>query len=291
MGYIFASLASAAAYGVADLAGGLAGRRMAVLLVALIANIIAALILSVAAGTGELTLSRADLIEAIAAGVAMSVAGVLLYKALAIGPMSVAAPITAVTAIVIPIIYGALKGDALSLLQIGAIIVAIIAIVLSSDDSDKNGKDNRGEEDAPPHRGKLVAIAVAAGLGIAVFYILFERLSDVEGLWPLAIARYASLASLAVFVGLAFMAGQMSLAGVGKNLPLPAFTGAADAAAILFYYEAVRNGPIALVVTLTSLYPVVTVALAVAVLKETPTLRQWAGAAAALLAILVLANS
>lgn len=289
MGYIFASLASATAYGVADLVGGLAGRRMPVLLLSLIANLIAALILSFAAvSSGAFNLDGANIGEAIAAGLAMSVAGFLLYKALAIGPMSVAAPITAVTAIVIPVIYGALGGDTLSLIQIGAIIVAIIAIVLSSDD----GEGAIHDASAAAQRGQLIAIAIAAGFGIAAFYILFERLSDVEGLWPLAVARYASLSSLAAATGFALMAGSMKIpGGVGKYLPMPAFTGAADAAAILFYYEAVRLGPIALVVTLTSLYPVVTVALAVAFLKEKPTLRQWTGAGAALLAILVLANS
>jgi drug/metabolite transporter (DMT)-like permease len=289
LGYIFASLASATAYGVADLVGGLAGRRMPVLMLSVVANLIAALILSVAAvSSGAFNLDDANIGEALAAGVAMSIAGFLLYKALAIGPMSVAAPITAVTAIVIPVIYGGLRGEALSLMQIAAIITAILAIVLSSDD----GKGAIHDAAAASQRGQLIAIAVAAGTAIAGFYILFERLSDVEGLWPLAVARYASLASLVAAFAFVLFAGRMKVpAGAAKNIPMPLFTGAADAAAILFYYEAVRLGPIALVVTLTSLYPVVTVALAVLFLKEKPTLRQWAGAGAALAAILVLANS
>ncbi len=287
MGYIFAALASATAYGVADLAGGLAARRMSVLTVALIANIIAALVLSVvAAASADLLLSRSDLGDAVIAGLAMSIAGVLLYRALAIGPMSVAAPITAVTAIAIPVVYGVLRGDSLSMVQLGAIIVAAIAIILSSDDGVK------GNKNATSNRWNMVLIAVAAGIAIAVFYIYFERLSDVAGLWPLAIARYASLTSLFVIVGSSILLGRLSLHNfASRQIWMPAAAGAADAAAILFYFEAVRHGPIALVVTLASLYPVVTVALAVVFLKETPTKRQWAGAGAALLAILVLANS
>ena len=287
MGYIFAALASATAYGVADLAGGLAGRQMPVLIVALVANIVAAFLLTlIAVSAGDLSLSGAQIGEAVIAGVAMSIAGFLLYKALAIGPMSVAAPITAVTAIVIPVIYGVLQGDAISFVQFGAIAIAVIAIVLSSDDG------VRGDATAQANRLNVVFIAIAAGVAIAVFYIYFERLSNIAGLWPLAIARYASLASLAAMVGLLIFAGRLNLRHGGiKTLRLPGVAGTADAAAIFFYYEAVRHGPIALVVTLASLYPVVTVALAVLLLKEKPTIRQWAGAGAALIAILTLASS
>lgn len=287
MGYIFAALASATAYGVADLAGGLAGRQMPVLIVALVANIVAAFLLTlIAVSAGDLSLNGAQIGEAVIAGVAMSIAGFLLYKALAIGPMSVAAPITAVTAIVIPVIYGVLQGDAISLVQFGAIAIAVIAIVLSSDDG------VRGDATAQANRLNVVFIAIAAGVAIAVFYIYFERLSDIAGLWPLAIARYASLAALAAMVGVLVFAGRLSLRHGGiKTLRLPGVAGTADAAAIFFYYEAVRHGPIALVVTLASLYPVVTVALAVLLLKEKPTIRQWAGAGAALIAILTLASS
>ena len=287
MGYIFAALASATAYGVADLAGGLAGRRMPVIIVALVANIIAALLLSlIAISAGSFSLTGPQSAEAVIAGLAMSIAGFLLYKALAIGPMSVAAPITAVTAIVIPVLYGVLKGDAISVLQFGAIAIAVVAIILSSDDG------VRGDATASANRLNVVLIAIAAGVAIAVFYIYFERLSDVDGLWPLAVARYASLSSLAAMVGVLILSGRLSLRPYGRNnIGLSGAAGAADAAAIFFYYEAVRQGPIALVVTLSSLYPVVTVALAVILLKEKPTLRQWAGAGAALVAILTLASS
>lgn len=287
MGFIFAALASATAYGVADLAGGLAARRLPVLIVVLIANVLAALVLSVmAVGSGDFSLSQSDLGDAFIAGLAMSIAGLFLYKALAIGPMSVAAPITAVTAIAFPVLYGFSQGHSLSAMQLSAIIVAVVAIILCSDDRSPSRKSTHS------NRWNTIGLAVAAGIGISIFYIFFERLSDVAGLWPLAIARYASLTSLLAIVGISISLRRLKPHSFTPiQLWMPSIAGLSDAVAILFYFEAVRHGPIALVVTLSSLYPVVTVALAVAFLKETPTARQWAGGVAALVAILVLASS
>ena len=98
----FLALASAALYGAADFLGGLASRR---------ASTIAIVLVSQAAGLVPLTLllfvlpgapSGQDFVWGAIAGLAGSVGVALLYRALAIGTMSIVAPTTAVCAVMLP---------------------------------------------------------------------------------------------------------------------------------------------------------------------------------------------
>ena len=99
------AIASAAFYGSADFLGGLASRR---------ANTVAVVVISQGAGLLALMLSLPLLPESIptrhdwewggAAGIAGGIGVALLYRALAVGTMAVVAPITAVCAVVVPVI-------------------------------------------------------------------------------------------------------------------------------------------------------------------------------------------
>jgi drug/metabolite transporter (DMT)-like permease len=57
------------------------------------------------------------------------------------------------------------------------------------------------------------------------------------------------------------------------------------------FFLALRSGPVATVTPLSSLYPAVTVVLAVALLRESPSALQWAGVAVAILAGILLTRS
>lgn len=65
-------------------------------------------------------------------------------------------------------------------------------------------------------------------------------------------------------------------------------TGAAYGIGCLFYFVAASKGKIITVVTLTALYPLVTIVLAYLLLKEAVTLKQWLGVMLALASILLM---
>ena len=67
-------------------------------------------------------------------------------------------------------------------------------------------------------------------------------------------------------------------------------TGVAGMAGTLFYFHAARTGKISLVVTVTALYPLITILLAVLILKEPLSGRQLCGLVLAMAAIYLVAN-
>ena len=109
---VLLALVSALCYGVSDFSGGLAARRVAATMVVLISNGLS-LVLAVAVVTllpGS-TYSAADMAWGVAAGVVGLFGVVLLYRGLAIGPMSIVAPLTAVLSAVLPVVVGIARGE------------------------------------------------------------------------------------------------------------------------------------------------------------------------------------
>ncbi|HET9545004.1 MAG TPA: hypothetical protein VFO88_05460, partial [Gaiellaceae bacterium] len=129
---VLLSLASSLSFGVADFLGGVASRRGAVVTVLLVSHAVGL------AGIAVLVAARADgppdavFVPLAALSAALGTAGVAaLYRGLATGLMSVVAPIAAAAA-VIPVVWGAVRGDAPTALQNGGIALALGGVVLVS---------------------------------------------------------------------------------------------------------------------------------------------------------------
>ena len=261
-------------YGAADFLGGLAARR---------ANTVAAAAISQTSGLIALIavipfLPRAspgvpDLVWGGVAGLAVGAGIGLLYRALAVGAMTVVAPATAVCAVVIPLVAAVLLGERPGPRALTGIAVAIVSIVLVS----------QQRTDAPSaRRGRSgLGLALLAGVGIGLFFIALARTSSAAGLWPLLVARVASVA----LFGIGAIAIGRSLRMAAPTAALAVASGVLDMTANALYLLATYNGPLSVVATLTSLYPASTVLLALVVLRERLTVLQGAGIAGALLAV------
>lgn len=66
--------------------------------------------------------------------------------------------------------------------------------------------------------------------------------------------------------------------------------GLTGGAGVIFFYYALKNGKVSLVVTMTALYPIFTILLSYIFLKEEITLRQAIGIAFALIAMVLMAG-
>jgi len=75
-----------------------------------------------------------------------------------------------------------------------------------------------------------------------------------------------------------------------KGILFAILTGCAGMLGTLFYFAAASRGRISVVVALTAVYPVVTIILAWVVLREPATVKQIAGMAFALVAIVLLST-
>ena len=102
-------LASAATWGVGDFSGGLATRRTPVLVVTLLSQVAGISFLAAfAAARAEAGLAVADAAWGALAGVLGLIGLVGLYRAMAIGQMALAAPVTGVLSAGLPVAAGAL---------------------------------------------------------------------------------------------------------------------------------------------------------------------------------------
>ena len=276
MAYLFA-IASAALYGAADFLGGMASRR---------ASTMAVVVWSQAAGLVMLLLvlpllpdaspSRSDWFWGAVAGIAGSVGVGLLYRALAIGTMAVVAPTTAVCAVVIPVMAGLLAGERVAGLTIAGIGLAVVAIVLVSQERGTTSVARKG-----------IGIAFLSGVAIGFFFLALARTAPAAGMWPLVASRAISLV---LFGGLGLATAQpMMMASPVARIAIGG--GVVDMAANALYLAATRYGALSIVVTLASLYPASTVILARVVLGERLSRWQIAGVVCALGAIVLIVGA
>ncbi len=136
---VLLGLTGAVVYGAADFLGGLAARRVRAVTVAAVAAAVGLVPLMLGAAVVGATFSGPAVAAGIGAGVSGSVAVLLLYRALAVGPMSVLSPLTAVFAAVTPVAVALLGGTVLSLVASVALVVAVVAVVLVAAVRDGSG--------------------------------------------------------------------------------------------------------------------------------------------------------
>lgn len=277
------ALGSALLYGAADFTGGLATRRAGTIPVVLVSQasglILLALILPLLPDASP---SRSDLLWGLVAGVTGGIGVGLLYRALAIGAMAVVAPTTAVCAVAIPVVVSFLLGERLVPLALGGIALGIGSIVLVS----------KQTATAPAHPGSSrryppgVGTALASGVAIGFFFLSLAQTRAEAGMWPLAVSRSLSV----VLFGAAAIAGRRPVRMPVRVAALAIVCGFIDMLANALYLVAARQGPLSIVVTLSSLYPASTVLLARVVLGERLNLWQISGVGCALAAVVLIVS-
>ena len=160
MGALLA-LISSVAWGSADVAGGLGARRVGSVRVIAVNYPAGAIILTLFAlfivpGTIDREVILLSMVTAVVGTLGM----VLLYAALAVGPMGIVSPLTAIGGAAIPVIVGVIRGEPLTLLFVLGAILALIAVVLVS------------RESRPHARITPRALLLSAGAGIAIGFFL-----------------------------------------------------------------------------------------------------------------------
>jgi drug/metabolite transporter (DMT)-like permease len=273
---LFLALASSLAYGAADFLGGLASRGAHVLRVVVIAAPVSLLVELVLWPLVGARFDSGAVAWGAASGVASAASFALLYRTLAIGPMSVLSPVTALVSAALPVAVGLASGESLSALAVGGMTLAFVAIVVVSGGTDIHG--------ARPSRAALV-LAFGAGTAIAVQLVCLDRAPDDSGIAPLLVGRAVSSA---VVLGAAF-ALRSSLGAARPSLAASAGAGALDSLANFAFLVAVRDGDLAIVAVITALYPAATVLLARALLAERIGTAQLAGLGLAAVAVSLLA--
>jgi LPXTG-motif cell wall-anchored protein len=269
---------SALVWGAADFCGGKASQRGAALVVTVVSQVLGLPVLLVAVLLVPGSLDTGDLGWGAAAGVAGLIGIALLYRGLASGAMSVVAPITAVTAALVPLVVGLVIDEPPGGLALTGAVCAVVAIGLISFSPNRT----RGRGVVTP---SLVLMALTAGAMFGIFFSLLPQTGDDAGMWPLVAARLTSIS-----LGLLVLARGRTRLGLPRSvLPWMVAAGAGDIGANALYLIAARDGLLSVVAPIAALYPVSTVLLALAIDKERVRPVQIAGLGLAATALVLTA--
>jgi drug/metabolite transporter (DMT)-like permease len=321
------ALAASVCWGSGDFLGGFSTRRAslwAVIIGSQIVGLVGAALVTLGAGHGWPGLHAVW--PVLLAGLASVVAISSFYKALAIGTMSIVAPISATNA-VIPFVAGLAAGERPAVAQLAGAALAALGVILVAVEAPRHDETVgvaalAGEPAVEPDEAQGLFLreavpvpAPATGLPVAVV--------------PRSGAARPSRHAQHTAVGLALLAAVcMGLVLLGYDAtsrydPLWAMLGGRLASAVLFaavflvlrprvkversaikfivavgildtganglFALATTQGYLSLVAVLASLYPVVTVTLAFGLLRERIAPHQLAGVAATLAGIALIA--
>jgi drug/metabolite transporter (DMT)-like permease len=270
------SLASGLSWGVSDFLGGLQSRRLPVLAVLAVsqpAGLVLALALLPVIGADPLP---ADKLALAAIGGAAGMGGLAaFYSALAMGTMSVVAPIAAM-GVVVPIAYGLALGEEPGPVQLAGVVVAITGVVVLSYEE---------EAGAPEVARRPIILALISALGFGTFFTLLDVTATDEPGWAVVSARVGGV--LAVWAAMLF--ARPELRGIRGSLGVLLVIGACDIAANTLFAIASTMGLLPVVAVGGSMYPAFTIALAHLVLGERLRLPQRAGVALALAGVILIA--
>jgi drug/metabolite transporter (DMT)-like permease len=272
------ALGSSLCWGVADFLGGITARRIAVLRVMLVSQavgLVGVIVLLVLRGKGPPGFQA--LLPAVAAGVTGIAALTAFYRALAIGTMSIVAPIAA-TGVAVPVVVGVAGGDRPSALQLAGIATAVVGVVLATREQDGALRERSLARAS-------IGLAVVAALGFGCFFVGLRSSARHDVLWALFASRGAGVAALA---GATLALRPPGPIGSSRWLALTVM-GVLDLSANGLYAIATRHGPLSEVSVASSLYPLATVLLARVVLGERVRRIQELGIAAALAGVLLIA--
>jgi drug/metabolite transporter (DMT)-like permease len=293
---VILGLLVALSYGSGDFFGGLAAKRSPTLAVVIASYGLAAVLVLVSTVVWELLVGLPspqprDLWLGAASGVIAPLAIGLLYRGLATGRMSVVAPITAVVAASVPVVWGLASGERPSGIAVAGMVIALVAVGLIS--SAPTHEDHPSDAPVPPLR-QVVPPAVASGIGFGAIFVLLGSTTADAAIWPMVVARPLAVtltAATAVIVAARTAQHRRTLlVAPAAALPYAAAAGTLDVSANVIYMAATQRGLLSIVAVVASLYPAATVVLARVVLGERLHRVQLAGLAAATLGIIAMAS-
>jgi drug/metabolite transporter (DMT)-like permease len=273
------ALGSSLVWGLADYLGGVKSRRLPV------AVVLSGMYLTSLAVVAAFVTARGagpPGTQAVAAGLGAGLFGIAglsaFYRALAIGTMSIVAPIAS-TGVVLPVLVGLAAGDQPGPLRAIGLAVAVVGVVLASRED--------GAAIADPRRQRQsVALAIVAGLGFGTYLVLAQIASDGDVGWALLLSRLAATPFVVAFALFALRRGGRRVPR--RELAAVAGIGLLDLVANVLYNVATTIGELSSVAVASSLYPVTTVLLAASLLGERIGGVQRAGVVLALCGVVLV---
>lgn len=271
------ALTASLCFGTSDFLAGSQTRRTSlwtVIVFSQLAGLVTLGLLVLARGRG---LPTEVLLPALGAGVLTVIAVAASYEALAIGVMSLVAPIVSLCAAV-PVVVGLAGGERPSALQLGGIAIALAGVLLASREK------SAGEHHQTTSKLSIV-LAASAALSYGFVLILYAEGARSDPYWGVFLAKTVSVA----LFGLAFLVTRPVLKPTrAAVVPLVA-VGVFGVGGNALFSVASTMGYLSIVSVLSTISPVFLVVLAYTFLHERLSPTQRVGVASALVGVALIA--
>ncbi|WP_298120869.1 EamA family transporter [uncultured Aurantimicrobium sp.] len=297
-------LSGALVFGSGDFLGGMASKRMGAFLATGVAAVVGLFVLFGLTFIIPGTVTPDTIMWGLISGVCGALAILLLYAALAIGPMSILSPLGALISAIFPVLWAIfISHESLQWFGYLALGIGAIAIVLVAFTPEK-------EAIKPNLRG--IVFASVSGIFIGLFLIVMDQVPVDAGVYPLVFNRFVNISIMfSVVGGMALIRWAHKRGYLGRDGKPRADLVVGDAGALDYktgikfalaggvldslgnalLLLGIQSGNLSVMSVLTAMYPAGTIILAAVILREKITKLQLFGMVLALAAAGLLAVS
>ena len=270
---VLLALGASLSWGVADFVGPVKGRTLGPLRVLIYAQAAGLAVIALLVALSGHGWPGMRVLLAIPAALSGTLGLYAYYRGMVVGAISIVAPVAGASA-VIPVGIGIASGDRPSAPQLGGIALALVGVALASREP--------GETERRLAAG--VGLALVAAIGFGFYFPPMHIAGEADPWWASLLFRSTST----VVIGLAVLARRPPLALRPLDVAIVAAVGVGDMLGNLFFAASSGHGLVSVTAVLASLYPVVTIALARAVLTERVAPSQQLGIALTLAGVALI---
>jgi len=276
---IIYGLCAALGWGTGDFVGGIASRKTGAYRAVFYGELVGvALLIVVVAIFREAFPDSRTLTLSLIAGFLGTFGLFFLYHSMTLGLMSIAAPVSALLAATIPVIFGIFTDglpEYLVLIGFGFALFAVWNI----------SQGEEGIKDIFSHLSDL-KLPLLAGIGFGLYFVFMHK-ATINGatIWPMMLARLGGMTMITIYMIFSRSTWKVT---DQTAWPIIALNGILDISGNLFFILGSQTGRLDVVAVLSSLFPGATVLWALIFLKERLSRRQLVGLISALTAIVLL---
>jgi drug/metabolite transporter (DMT)-like permease len=255
------ALGASLSWGLADFFGPLKGRTLGALRVLVyvqVGGLTAIAVIVAIRGKGP---ADATALLAIPAAISGTLGLYAYYRGIAVGAISIVAPIAGISAVV-PVVVGIASGDRPSAWQWAGIAASLAGVFFAAREKEGSGRVAAG-----------VGLALLAALGFGGYFPPMHAAGNADFWWASLIFRATSTSVILSVVAIR----RPALGVPALQLPVLALIGIGDMLGNLLFAAASTSGLVSITSVLASLYPIVTVIMARLVLRERVARSQEAG--------------